>query len=225
MTLLRSLLLSTLVLGFAAACGSTATASSSAAATSASAATSVPGSTASLSLESELLLGTLRLEGTALAVTAEEAVQLKFLWEAVRSLSASDTTAESEMSALIEQIRSTMTPDQVQAIEEMKLTEADLRTAMQDFGPLLSTPAAGVTGGAEGNLRFSGGPPAGGESPGDPPAGGFFSGGPQGGEGLSQEQIATLQAMRQAGSSAGSRVALRLIQPVLELLTERSQER
>ena len=221
MTVLRSLLLSTLVLGLAAACGSSAGTSSTSSGTDAAAATPVPGDAASLSDESELLLGTLRLEGTELAVTPDQAVTLTFLWEAVQSLAESDTTAEAEMSALIGQIRSAMTAAQLQGIDAMQLTEGDLRTAMQDIGPVQSTPAAGSSDGSGREFPFAGGPPAGGEFSGAPPGAGL---GPQAGESLSQEQIATLQAQRETGAGAGSRAALRLIRPVIELLTQRSQE-
>ncbi len=137
--------------------------------------------TTSLSEVNKLLVGSLRLEDTDQAVSAEEAAQLLPLWQAYRALSNSDTAAEAEVDALIKQIQSTMTADQIQAIEAMNLTNQDMMDLMQAAGgPIArgtpnpqSTPGFDIPSGG----FTSGNPPSG--SAGNPPSG--SAGGPPSG--------------------------------------------
>ena len=89
---------------------------------------------ASLSQVNMLLVGTLKLEDTDQAVSADQAATLLPLWQAYRSLSTSQTAAEAEVNALLNQIQSTMTADQVQAIKAMNLTSSDMMNIMQSMG-------------------------------------------------------------------------------------------
>jgi len=88
----------------------------------------------SLSQVNVLLVGTLTLEDTDQAVTTDEATKLLPLWQAYRSLSASQTAAEAEVTALLNQIESTMMAEQVQAIQAMNLTNTDMMNLMQTMG-------------------------------------------------------------------------------------------
>jgi hypothetical protein len=88
----------------------------------------------SLSKVNKLLVGTLKMVDTDQALTADEASQLLPLWQAYRSLSSSQTAAEEEVDALLNQIQSTMTTDQVNAIEAMNLTSIDMMDLMQSMG-------------------------------------------------------------------------------------------
>ena len=88
----------------------------------------------SLSQVNMLLVGTLKLEDTEQAISADEAKQLLPLWQAYRSLSTSQTAAEAEVKALLNQIQSSMTSDQVQAIKAMNLTSTDMLDLMQSMG-------------------------------------------------------------------------------------------
>jgi hypothetical protein len=88
----------------------------------------------SLSQVNMLLVGTLKLEDTDQAVTTDEAAKLLPLWQAYRSLSTSQTAAEAEVIALLNQIQSTMTAEQVQAIKAMNLTNTDMMNLMQTMG-------------------------------------------------------------------------------------------
>jgi hypothetical protein len=148
--------------------------------TSASGTNSAQGTT-SLSEVNKLLVGTLRLEDTDQAVSAEEAAQLLPLWQAYRALSNSDTAAEAEVDALIKQIQSTLTSGQIQAIEAMNLTSQDMVDLMQAAGGPMArgTPNPQSTPGFEilGGVFPQGGPPAG--EGGGPPSGstGGFQGG------------------------------------------------
>jgi hypothetical protein len=92
-----------------------------------------PGNT-SLSMVNKLLVGSLKLEDTDQAITSEQAIKLLSLWQAYRSLSNSQTSAEAEVDALLNQIQSTMSSDQVKAINEMNLTNTDVQNLMQSLG-------------------------------------------------------------------------------------------
>ena len=175
-----------------------------------------------LELSTQLALGTLKLEGTDLAVTSDQAAELLRLWQVFDSLSGSDTAAPEEVTAVVEQIQETMTPEQIQAIEKMALTNQDIFASMQELGltnaPQVNaegTPQAG--GGFRGGGFPDGGPPDGG------PAGGGQGGG-FGGEGLNQEQIATAQARRAEGGGAGfgNRMMTPLVEAVIKLLESKS---
>jgi hypothetical protein len=135
-----------------------------------------------------LLVGTFKLDDTDQAVTGEEAGKLLPLWQAYRSLSTSQTAAEAEVDALLNQIGSTMTAEQMKAIEALNLTNTDMMSLLQSMGGGMgpqgtpdpqSTPGANFTGGGflSGNppSGLAGGPPSG--SAGGPPSGGSQSGG------------------------------------------------
>jgi len=68
------------------------------------------------SLRNQLALGLLKLEGTANAVTAEQAKALLPLWQAIVALSGTSTTAEAELTAVQNQIVEALQPAQLQAI-------------------------------------------------------------------------------------------------------------
>jgi hypothetical protein len=58
----------------------------------------------------------IRLEDTPLAVTADQAKTLLPLWEMLQSLSSSSTAATEEIDAVVNQIKSTMTSEQMDEI-------------------------------------------------------------------------------------------------------------
>ncbi len=87
-----------------------------------------------MSLESKLAIGTFKLEGTANAVTAQEAGQLLPLWQQVAQLSTKGDTNTADYTAVYKQIESAMTSSQIQAIQSMSLTAADIRNEMQTLG-------------------------------------------------------------------------------------------
>jgi hypothetical protein len=141
-----------------AACGSAANQSGSSTDTTASDAQAGT----SLSRVNILLVGTLKLEDSDTAVTAEEAAQLLPLWQAYRSLSTSQTAAEQEVDALLDQIQSTMTQDQVNAIEALNLTSIDMMDVMQSMGGVMvarGTPNPESTPGSD--ISSQGFPPGG----------------------------------------------------------------
>jgi hypothetical protein len=153
-----------------------------------------------LPLALKLALGTFKLDGTNYSIDSQEAQQLLPLWKAVLALSQSDTTAAEEMTALVNQIQSTMTPDQIKAIDAMGLTFQDMRTIAQEQGINL-----GGGGGGVGNLspearstleasRGSGQFPRG-DFGGGFPGGGFPGGGPGGGGNFNRQALGTASAV------------------------------
>ena len=155
----------------------------------------------SLSQVNKLLVGTLMLKETEQDVTKEEATKLLPLWQAYRSLSNSDTSAQAEVDALLNQIQGTMTAEQVKAIEAMNLTAQDMVDTMQSMGggmvirgtpdpnstPVFEIPSGGFDAGEGPGFEIQGGAGAvpersfGGRN-GAPPAGGgiIVGGGPMG---------------------------------------------
>jgi hypothetical protein len=151
-----------------------------------------------VSVEMQLLLGIFKLEGSDQAVTKEQAGVLAPLWTNFKTLSQSlrpergipgqgkaDSTpqaiptvnqeTQSQMEALIKEILSALTPEQIQAISAMKITQETATTVMQEQGITLGGPQQG-----KGNpgQPAEGTPPAGGPGGGDPPpAGGQQPGG------------------------------------------------
>ena len=185
-------------------------------------------------ISTQLMLGTLKLEGTGLAVDPSQAAELLVLWKAARSLSESDNVATAEMEAIFKQIQDAMTADQIEAIAAMQLTREDMTQLAQDmgiefgfgagsFGDMSPEMQATAQAARESGLGGPGG--------GVPGAGGGFGrgdglpGGEAGGvEQLSPEQRATLQAERTKRGNIGARLTLVLADPLIELLETRAQE-
>jgi hypothetical protein len=182
-----------------------------------------------MSLASKLATGSFKLEGTANAITPEQASELILLWQVYAQLSTSDTVAQEEITALAEQIQETMTEDQITAIHAMNLTPQDIFTTMQEQGIQFVGNGQGGAPEAESNGEFPALPgggdtffigpgPGGGASPGGGPGGGF------GDQNLSPDQIATAQAAR-AENGGGFRfnsAPAPLIEALVKLLQEKT---
>jgi hypothetical protein len=121
-----------------------------------------------LPLAESLVIGTFKLQGTANAITPTQAAALVPLWQAYAQLTSSNTAAQAEINAVISQIQSTMTPQQVQTITALKLTRQDLTATMSNLGL-----SYGFGGNGTGTPRAPGAGGGGG--------GGFFPGGGGGG--------------------------------------------
>jgi hypothetical protein len=186
-----------------------------------------------LPASSQIELGTLRLEGTDNAVTAQQAKALLPLWQAIQSGS---LQGNAETNAVLKQIEGTMTAGQLAAIAAMHLTFEDLGSVAQDQGVALgSWPQAQGT-------RQAGGSGQGGAGfPGNlsdeqraamratAQAGGFNGAAPGGN--MSADQRAALRATAEAsgmtfGSSraGGSQQGFLavLAKPLIDLLTQRA---
>jgi len=97
-------------------------------------------------LETQLMIGTVKLDETDHAIDSEQAANLIPLWKALRSLANSDTTAEAEVDAVINQIQESMTEDQLKAIDEMGLNMQDMVSVFDLLG------VESVSGGRFGNI-------------------------------------------------------------------------
>jgi hypothetical protein len=179
-----------------------------------------------LSIETQLILGTLKLEGTPQAVDPAMATKLIPLYTLLQQMTTSGTSAQAEIDAVLDQIQGTMTTDQIYAIAAMKLTQTDMTNFFGSSGQFTRTgtrtPGAGFGGGG----GFTGGGDAGG-----PPAG--FTGGSEGGAGgtggnggtnLNQNQIATLRAQRTGTPGfGGTGTPAFLINQLIQVLQKKTQ--
>lgn len=168
-----------------------------------------------------LLIGTLKLDGAAQAVTAEQAAELLPLWQVYNELINSDTAAQAEKDALVKQIEETMTAEQMQAIREMNLTPQDSFALMQEMGLGMGRDQSSSSAGSTSNFTPGNGMPMGGGMPagGPPPdmGGGGVPGQDGGGQNLSQEQIATAQAAR-AEQGVGNILPPALLEALIQYL-------
>lgn len=103
-----------------------------------------------LPIRTQLILGTMKLEDTNLAVTPEQAAELVVLWQASAALSRSGTGATEEVTAVINQIQDVMTPAQINAIADMQLTRDDIQTLAQELGVSSGGDGTGQGGGGQG---------------------------------------------------------------------------
>ena len=177
-------------------------------------------------ISQKLVLGTLMLEETDLAVTPEQAVDLLPLWKAVNALTNSDTAAAAEIQAVYAQIQETMAADQIKAIEEMELNQESTQAVMDKLG--IEMPATGARNDAElteeqkaqiaERVAADAGAAAGGGM-GSGSGGGLGQGGQATNlENLSDEERATMQAQRGARGGINNL----LVTPLIELLTARA---
>ena len=97
------------------------------------------------SLRNQLAYGTMKLDGTANVVTPEQAKSLIPLWQAIVALSGDTITADEELTAVQDQIVTELTPDQLQVISAMKITNSELNAFYAEYGVVLPTPVPGVT--------------------------------------------------------------------------------
>jgi len=87
-----------------------------------------------LPVRNQLLVGTLLLEETPRAVTVEQAQELLPLWQMFRALQQGGTASQVEIEAVLDQIQAAMTPEQLAAIKEMRLTQDEVRAMSQELG-------------------------------------------------------------------------------------------
>ncbi len=179
------------------------------------------GATGSLSAPMQVAIGTIKLDGSENAVTAEQARELLPLWETLQVLESSDTAATEEKEALVSQIQETMTQEQTQAITTLNLSRQDMFSMMQSqMQTLGGTRNNGNSqgGGTSTNREFG---PGGGAAMGPPPDGGgsFPGGNPnlQGQDQLPQSGASTSSNNQPAAVDPNS-IPTPLIQAVIEYL-------
>ncbi len=161
-----------------------------------------------LSTETELIIGTFKLEGTAQAVTAEQAAQLLPLWQLRKELSTNSAAAPQEIEAVVKQIQSTMTAEQMQAIDNMKLTQQDAMTFVQ--GQVSTTQSSAKRSGSQGN--------GGGFAP---PDGGPGGGIPEVGFSASTSQTTTSQSTQAQSASNSNAASSEMIDLMIQFLQKK----
>ena len=179
--------------------------------------------TDAVSTEMQLLLGIMKLEGTEQAITAEQASILIPLWTNFKTLSQSmmpaqrgaeqgqpnatpqaiNTEGQTQLAELTKQIQASMTPEQINAIASMQITQETSQTIMQEIGLSINSPQQG-----------NGGQPPQGDMPqGTPPAGG------PGGQIPSGDQMGTPPDGMQRGMGF---ISQELIDVLIQLLEQRA---
>jgi hypothetical protein len=206
---MKNLLITTLILIMLTltACG---TASNGPQAISATSADSLP-------IATQLLIGTMKLDGTEQDVNAEQAVDLLPLWQVYSELLTSDIAAQEEIDGLVEQIQEAMSDEQMQAIEDMALTQQDVMAAMQENGGGMNQASqSGSSSSSESNSAgFN--PPDGGMAMDAPPDGG--AGIPGGMPAASDSTSGSDSSTTEAGQGPmGGGVPSALIEVLIELL-------
>lgn len=205
--LLMTLILLTLILT---ACG---TASSGPQAGSGTSADSLP-------IATQLLIGTMKLDGMEQDVTAEKAAELLPLWQVYSELLTSDIAAQEEIDGLVEQIQETMTDKQMQVIEDMALTQQDVIAAMQESGGGMNQASQSRSSSSSGSSSGGFAPPDGGMAMGAPPDGGEMVGGvPIAGQSSSGGDSSTTEAVQ---GPMGGGVPSALIDALIELLQSKA---
>lgn len=167
----------------------------------------------------QLALGTLELEKTDYPVDSAQAAMLLPLWKAERSLSKSDTTAAEEMAGLLKQIRSSMTSEQLQAIQGMNLNIQELPALAQQLGLKIdSGTSSGNTAASSIVLGASqGGPPGGDMGGGGPPPG------DAGGSGVMAPQANQTTNVQSSGTSTSTGLSSTLLDAIIQLLKGKVQ--
>jgi len=187
-----------------------------------------------LNASSQLALGTIHLEKSEVAVTPEQATALLPLWQALQG----GVTVQAEVDAVLAQIERTMVPEQLEAIAAMQLTQNDLGDWAQSQG--LGLGAGDGSGQRGGGQELSPEEQAtrqaerggGGEMPPEMATRRAEM------ENMSEEEREALRATMQAGggiaggaggwtgagSGAGRRQFIILLNPLIEMLTQRAEE-
>lgn len=96
-------------------------------------------------VRNQLAFGTMSLAGTEYEVTAEQAKTLMPLWQAMSALSGSSNTVPEELNAVQNQIVAAMTPEQLQAISDLRITNVRISEFYAEKGIILPSMEAGET--------------------------------------------------------------------------------
>jgi hypothetical protein len=216
----RKIIAAALALGLIlsmAACGSTKSTTSDTASDTPQANAANTGFSFTLSDNARLMIGTMLLENSDTPLSADQIALLLTYWKAYRSLTTSGTAAQEEIAGLQDQIKEEITAEQIKTIDAMQIDMSSLTTVMQDLGMQANftsqqsqDPSVEATRQA---MRQSGEFPSGGfpfanGQGGSPGEGGIIINGQETGDSgamqnIDPQQLATLQAQRQANGGGG----------------------
>ena len=124
--------------------------------------------TDAVSVAEQLLTGTFMLADTNLSLTGEQTAQLIPLWTSLKE-AVQNSAAQEQTDAILQQIESTLTAEQVKAIADFRITRQSMMSVLQDKGVTMGGPQGNGSGGPNGS---GGGTPPDGK----PPAGGSGNG-------------------------------------------------
>jgi len=180
------------------------------------------GNAMELPTQTKLALGIINLEETENAVTAEQAKELLPMFHVLKDLDASDTAAQEEVNGLVDQIQSTLTDKQTQAIDAMSLSMRDVFSVVQGGSGKSSATTSSSTSGSSGNGGGMGGPPdmGGGGSSGGMPGGG---GGMPGGLGTSSSSSSSSSKDTGTTVTTTSSTPSALLDAVIKVLEKKQQ--
>jgi hypothetical protein len=191
--------------------------------------TATASATGALPEQTQLIVGTFKLENTANAVDAAQAKDLVLYYKLLSSLEGSSTSSQQEVTAVVDKINTSMTAAQLKAIADMKLTREDMMKVISEQGLMNSNSAAAASSGSSsssrsssgGGMSFGGGMPSGGI----PSGGGAPSGGgmPGGGDFSSSLSAATVQARRSSTGLSGGNFNEALINALIKVLEAKLQ--
>jgi hypothetical protein len=124
------------------------------------AATSTTAEATQTALTNNLGIGLIKLEGSALQVTAEQADDLLLLWKGVKLLTTDKTASSLELTALFEQIQGSLTTEQIEAIRQVTWTQDEVNQAIQTYAGQNTAAAAAkkTTTSSSSSSGMSGGP-------------------------------------------------------------------
>ncbi len=180
---------------------------------------------------SKLVVGTYKLIDSSTPVTQTQAKELVILWKAYKELQTRDTKAQQEVTDLLSQINSSLSTDQIAAIDGMNLSARDVMSLVQELGVSASTTTtktgSSSSSSSSGSSRSSGGATGGFPGGGMPPDmaagggpgldGGFGAGGSTSAT-PSASTRATMQARRADSGAQTATMALLLIDPLITKL-------
>jgi uncharacterized membrane protein len=166
--------------------------------------------TKSFAGQAELIVGIMKLEGTDQALTTKQASELLPLWEVMKVLANSDTSAQVEIDAAFREVNETLTPAQLQAIKTMKLTAQDVSAFEQGLTTAVQSSSKSSSSSSNSGGGF-GGPDGGG--PGGDELGAIVAG-------VSQTSTSSTLTT-QVSSGASSQVPTALINALIKVLQKR----
>ncbi len=171
-------------------------------------------------VENKLAIGILEMEGTPQAITTQQASNMLPLWQAVKSLSTSNTTSSTEMQALYKQIEAVMTPDQVKTVQNLNMSQAQIQALFQKYGIQFNQGGSNLTAAQRATRVAQFQQNGGGNGGGIPGAGGGGFGGGTGGAGSGTASAQRTPSPNGSRGQGGMNVLL--ASPVIKVLQQRA---
>ena len=95
------------------------------------------------SIQMQLIIGILQLDGTDQAVTAAQAITLLPLLTSLKDISLDSANAQEEIDSLVTQAVSVLNAEQIQAIADMQITRETALSTMEQLGVTMGGPPTG----------------------------------------------------------------------------------